>query len=404
MDDGGCYITGYQQYSDDGAGGALTLETDSISSSVLELDLDRTSGPGLTYRIQIIALNHRGEVYSNVISIIAAEVPGDPTTAPYKILAYSDEDQLRVEYDEITDTMGSDITSYELQMNDGLNGPFYTIHGGDLAPTLSLGVTLQKNIVIGVPYKFRYRARNKVGWTDWSPISSLSASTVPLAPEKPTYVSSDDTQIVLELHQSIYNGGSVITDYELAIDGTVISEYVYSTDGFSYTVNATEQSMTAGTTYAFTYRAVNENGESLWSSPLRVSLGPLPSTPSNFVRSSTGNSETSIGLSWDKITGDTLPIISYVLYIYGDNYTYIGNDPTGIYCGTKTSYVVTGLNPGSTYSFYISAVNYNGEGDTTELADLKSCVAPYTVYPPQVDIVSSTSITLSWTAPGSDGG
>ena len=341
-----------------------------------------------------------GEVKSNILSITAAEVPSDPTTAPTKNLKFSGQYQIRVEYNEITTTGGSPITSYELQMNDGKGGAFYTVHGGDDSPTLSLGVTVRNNIITGTAYEFRYRARNIVGWTAWSPTSSLSASTVPTAPSRPVYTSSTTSQIILSFSKSPDNGGALITDYSVAIDGTDIADYDFSTDGYAYTVNATALSLTSGNIYAFTYKATNENGDSTYSQPLRVGLGPLPNTPSNFVRATTGNTETSIAVSWSENTGEALSISYYVLYM--DNGSVL--EPTEVYRGSQTSYTVTGLTAGQSYSFNVTAANLNGESQPASLENLKSCVAPSSVFAPVLEAVNTTHVTLAWSPPGSDGG
>jgi hypothetical protein len=44
---------------------------------------------------------------------------------------------------------GADIISYEIQIDDGLNGAFYTILGGNEAYTLDSEITFSKGIVKG---------------------------------------------------------------------------------------------------------------------------------------------------------------------------------------------------------------------------------------------------------------
>ena len=277
--------------------------------------------------------------------------------------------------------------------------------GGDDSPTLSTTFTITSDIVKGVAYRFRYRARNIVGWSEYSPIASLSASTVPTAPSRPTYVSSTDDQIVLSFSRSIDNGGSLITTYELEVDGETISDYDFSADGYSYTVDRTtltlsNVTLTTGNTYRFKFRAVNANGPSAWSQPTSVAFAPLPASPSGLARSSSGNSETSISLIWNEITGETLPVIQYVLYSNDGT----SSDNKEIYRGSSTHFILTDTNPGSQYTFYVAAENYNGESSLSSGLTLTSCVAPYSVYPPTLIESTATSLRLSWQSPGSTGG
>lgn len=99
---------------------------------------------------------------------------------------------------------------------------FTTISGVD-PTTLSLYATITKGITKGKTYTFRYRAVNAVGNGEWSPVTEITAASVPAAPTKPTYVSSTDTTISLSFGISTDNGGSYITGYKLFRDGGDLS-------------------------------------------------------------------------------------------------------------------------------------------------------------------------------------
>ena len=68
------------------------------------------------------------------------------------------------------------------------------------------------------PYRFRYRAVNEVGPSEWSPEAFLVPAVKPALPPQPVYVSSSDTEIVLSLGRSPDDGGAMIEDYELEVD------------------------------------------------------------------------------------------------------------------------------------------------------------------------------------------
>lgn len=126
-----------------------------------------------------------------------------------------------------------------------------------------------------------------------------------------------------------------------------MSDYDFSVDGFSYTVDATALGLSSGSLYRFRYRAYNSLGWSDYSDILRVGLGPIPSTPAAPSRATTGSSATSIAVTWSTLTGQTLPVIEYVLYMDDGNSGLVFNE---IYnTASVTSTIVTGLTPATTY-------------------------------------------------------
>jgi hypothetical protein len=114
----------------------------------------------------------------------------------------------------------------------GLSSPF-------LAQLLTVSNSAETSIVRSRIYKYRYRARNCVGWGPLSEELHVLAADVPTAPPSPTVSSTSATQITLILYPTTDNGGTVVTDYTLLRnDGaagstyTPISSYSYATNGF----------------------------------------------------------------------------------------------------------------------------------------------------------------------------
>lgn len=94
-------------------------------------------------------------------------------------------------------------------------------------------------IVRSRTYRYRYRARNCVGWGTLSDELNVLAADVPNAPPSPTRSSSSSTSISLLLYPTHDNGGAIVTNYKLyrnaGTDGTSfveVTSYVYSTNGF----------------------------------------------------------------------------------------------------------------------------------------------------------------------------
>ena len=90
-------------------------------------------------------------------------------------------------------TGGSPIIGYELQIDDGKNGDFRYVIGGDLSnPTLQTRVFVTKEthgIEAGLSYRTRYRVINDNYVSDWSDETYVNAITLPKAPPSPVVTS-----------------------------------------------------------------------------------------------------------------------------------------------------------------------------------------------------------------------
>ena len=193
---------------------------------------------------------------------------------------------------------------------------FFPLVGADPF-TLNLDFTVTKGIEKGKTYAFRYRAINAVGPGLWSPITELTAATVPLAPPIPKYFSSTSTSITLKFDLSPDNGGSKITNYKLMRDsGNLLSDInveVTAYDGKSsiYTVTG----LTSGMKYRFQYIAVNFYGDSFPSDTLTIAASELPSAPNKPYVDWSKSSKTSLYIYWDPVADPPAKILGYILKI-----------------------------------------------------------------------------------------
>lgn len=125
--------------------------------------------------------------------------------------------QLRITYTGVTNNGGSPVISYSLEVDDGLGGDFVTLYG-DIVETMTLSYTYTRNVIKGEIYRARYRVRNLVGWSGYSPVGYLIAASVPDAPPAPQFVSASSNSISIIVPRAIENGGSPVLSYELLID------------------------------------------------------------------------------------------------------------------------------------------------------------------------------------------
>jgi hypothetical protein len=75
-----------------------------------------------------------------------------------------------------------------------------------------------KGLSKGETYVFRYRAINLIGASEWSNMAKLKAATKPIAPPRPTYISSTSSTITLGFQDTADNGGSLVNGYKLFRD------------------------------------------------------------------------------------------------------------------------------------------------------------------------------------------
>jgi hypothetical protein len=81
-------------------------------------------------------------------------------------------------------------------MDDGKGGDFVSLIGYT-SDNLRLWHTVTEGITKGTLYRFRYRARNDIGWGPFSDEAFILAASVPQAPPAPKYVLSTDFTITL---------------------------------------------------------------------------------------------------------------------------------------------------------------------------------------------------------------
>jgi hypothetical protein len=250
-DDGGCPIIKFEVYRDDAQGrdlATLVGTLDNTDSQLLITNFESNS-EGETYRVKIRAFNREGSVDSPYLSIVNSGYPlaiSDPVQ-----LLDRDQSSLLVQMPLVSDD--NTILSYELQIDDGVGNSFVS-HAG-FEENLMETKYLISDLIKGLTYRLRYRVLNKVGWSAYSPILNVKVATYPLTPAKPKLVSATSSSITLELYDTLDNGGSEVTGYELWRDegfGTQFIKEDLTVFSSQHTINS---GLVAGEIYTFKFRS-----------------------------------------------------------------------------------------------------------------------------------------------------
>jgi predicted phage tail protein len=232
------------------------------------------------------------------------------------------------------------------------------------------------------------------------PDPPVNLSAIPIAP----------TVVSLSWSPPQYNGSSAITQYKIEYKTPTTSYSILTTLGNVTKYNNT--GLVTGTTYVYRVSAINSIGTSNPSSeavatPKSTSSPPKnipPSPPTGLI--ATTSSGTQINLSWNPPTSNGgPPVTGYKIQYQLDsgNFTNLVSN-TGT---ATTGYSHIGLSTEHIYTYKVFAINSIGTSNSSNTSSAIPTQVFSAPYPPTGLVTnpsSSTSISLSWTAPSNNGG
>ena len=374
---GGSAITGYKYSIDNGATFAPVIPADRIISPITITGLTN----GTTYQVVIRAVNQIGVgPYSNMVEGTPATVPGPPA-----ITGITDGNtQLTVAFTPPTSTGGSAITGYQYSI-DSSGNTFIPI--GDISGNTFTIIGLTN----GTLYTVVMRAVNRIGDSVDSNSASGTPATVPGPPTILTPITEGNTQLTVAFTASASTGGSVIQYYEYSKNGGAFTSIGSTVAPFTIT------GLTNGTPYTVVMRAHNRMGDSVDSRPASGTPATVPDAPTGIAITD-GNQQLTVAFIPPATGGSVITGYQYV--VNNDSYTCAGlvTDISG------NTFIITGLTNGTSYGVFISAVNRMGNGthSNTEPGTPATVPSRPTINTPIT--AGNTTLTVTFTAPTSDGG
>ena len=218
-----------------------------------------------------------------------------------------------------------------------------------------------------------------------------------ISPPSVQTVTSGASSLTVEWSAPSSDGGSTITAYDLRhiptsadetadANWTVVQDAWTGAGGLSYEVTG----LSTGTQYDVQVRAVNSAGDGPWSATFAGTTTIVPpGAPTGLA--ATSNGQTQIDLSWTAPSADGgSAITGYRVEVSRDGSAW--SDLVGDTRSTATSYVHTGLPPGATRHYRVSAINSAGTGDASNVANAATGI------PAAPDLVVVT-LTVTASAP-----
>lgn len=371
-------ITSYTVRATDSSGNATTNSTGSSSTSYTFTGL--TSGRAYTFTVAATNLAGTGSYGS-------ASTPGTPTIGTPSVTAAST--SATVNWTAPTTNGGSTILGYYV-----VSSPATTTQTVTDASATTMSFT---GLSYGTSYTFTVAAYNSIGTGSYS---SSSESVMPYAtPFAPTIgtasISTKTTTATITWTAPTNNGGSTILGYYVVSDpATTTQTASASASSISFT------GLSYGTSYTFTVAGYNTYGTGTYSSSSN-SITPtgVPGTPTIGTASVDANTKY-VTVNW------TAPTVTNGSAITG--YRITSSPATYIKTTTDasaTSFSFGELTYGTSYLFYVAAINSVGTGSNSSGSNT---VTPYTK--PDAPTIgsasisySSTAATITWTAPSTNG-
>ncbi len=407
-DDGHAPVTQYEaQWSPDGSAGW------SRAGSTGETSLNHTGlVAGDTYYYRVRARNSVGwgpwsEPPASAVPLGELR-PGPPYPHAERNGSTAMDIMWEPPYDEewLEDTT---ITGYQLEWSPtGVEGTFRSL----TSPSATSRSYTHTGLTPDTTYYYRMRARNSVGWGDWSETmwESTESTGVPSAPGL-TAQANGATEVNLSWTKPASNGPP-ITDYELDYYDPGAQGWYWLT-GDWVQPNIThyiDSGLEPGTERQYRIRANNDNGPGQWSTvrTVRTDAGG-PDAPQGLSTAHDG--EKRIVLSWDPPANDNgSSVTGYRIersrYEDGPWERLSSNHRASPYTDSRDLY------PGMTKYYRVAAMSGAGtgawssavSGTTGVLPGNEAARAPDSPALLRFTSVGQDQVSFAWDRPASDGG
>lgn len=295
------------------------------------------AGKKYTYSVRA---NNAGGSSSYTTNRTITTIPGKPSGVKVSVTPES----VTVSWDAVPGATG-----YNLKFN----GTVYDVPGTSKTIT---GLNPNTN------YQYEVSAKNESGSGSYTPSDIIRTPVKP--PITPMNISA---AVTAESATITWNRVVDATSYDVLFNGTVYS---------MTNTSAMFTGLTANSRYSFAVRAKNEGGMSSYSTT--QTLLTLPNPPASVNATAAKNS---ITVSWSAVSGVT----GYDVSLGGK-----------IYSVTSTSYTITGLIAGISYSYAVRAKNASGPGAYSASKVIQT-LPELPVVPSAISAtVTADSATISW--------
>ena len=360
--DGGMPITGYTiraRGPNDNAWIVIRSNTGSTATAFAHTNLQ----PLTRYQYQVAAINRVGvgQWSFTTATITHADIPGPPTGLTARAVGMS---RIDLSWRVPRDDGGGGIRGYRIEASDDGGATWNIIRRNTNATATTFS---DVNLRPATTRRYRVAAINIAGVGPFSNIARATTdATLPGMPRTLTAEAGGTSRIDLSWRAPTDDGGANITGYRIEVseDGVDWRDLVANTRTTRTTY--THTGLQPAATRHYRLSAVNRIGVGRPSRAARATTdATVPDAPTGLV--ATAATSTQIDLMWVAPANDGgAPITGYRIEVSETGAAWAELAPNTR--STATTHAHTGLEPGSTRFYRVSAINLAGTGAASGIA------------------------------------
>jgi subtilisin family serine protease len=284
------------------------------------------------------------------------------------------------------------VTDYAIEYKPASSSTWSRVNDGTSTTTSYTFSSLAE----ATTYDVRVAAVSGTGLGAWSTVQATAPRLSPTAVSTLTVVDTTWNSLSLSWSAPETAGASDVIDYQVQYSGDNGTTWYTVDDGVGTATTATITGRLSNRTYLMRVRALNDGYTGAWASVSGATRSVLPGAVTGLTV--TGVTTSSMSISWTAPawTGSSA-IRDYRVQFSGDNgktwYTF--NDGVG----TGTTATITGRMSNRTYLLRVAAVNASYTSAYAKVTTKTLSVSPGAVTGLTVTGVTTSSMSIAWTAP-----
>ena len=362
---GGSAITGYKiEVSSNGGSSWTNLVANTSNTTTTYAHTGLTAGTTRHYRVSAINANGTGDPSNVANATTGATAPGAPTGLTATANGTT---AINLSWSAPGSTGGSAITGYKIEVSSNGTSSWTNLVANTSNTTTTYAHT---GLTAGTTRHYRVSAINANGTGDPSNVANATTgATAPGAPTGLTATASGTTAINLSWSAPGSTGGSAITGYKIEVSSNGTSSWTnLVADTNSTATTYAHTGLAAGDTRHYRVSAINTNGAGTASNVDSATTGTTaPGAPTGLTATASGT--TAINLSWSAPASTGGSAITGYRIEVSSNGTSSWTNLVANTSNTTTTYAHTGLTAGATRHYRVSAINANGAGTASNVAN-----------------------------------